>query len=119
MAAISSKGPLSGAKCRPCTPVCRGACVARVMPMLDKGWSWTRWENGTLDLCDAHGEWETGWEKLFDRVAGKALAKQRKRVWSLKLKDCVSEFEKMKRRTVSWQAPDADKICKVGLGYAR
>ncbi|XP_030527052.1 uncharacterized protein LOC115738567 [Rhodamnia argentea] len=119
VATILSKGPLSGAKCRPCTPVCRGACVGRVMPVLDKGWSWTQWENGTLELCDAHGEWETGWEKIFDRVAGKALAKQRKGVWRLKVKDCVSEFEKMKRRTVSWEAPAADEMCKVGLGYAR
>lgn len=119
VAAMSSPGPLSGAKCRPCTVACRDNCVKGIMPGLDRGWSWTDWENGTLRLCDAHGEWERGWEKIFDKVAGRKLAAERKRVWSLKLKQCVSEFEEMRRRSPNWEAPPAEEICKLGLGYAR
>lgn len=116
VAAMSSPGPLSGAKCRPCTPVCEGRCVANVMVSLYKGWSWTDWENGSLKLCDAHGDWEKGWEKIFDRAAGKKFAESRKRVAALKLKQCVDDFEEMRRRTGSWDAPDATEICRLGLG---
>ncbi|XP_062115283.1 uncharacterized protein LOC133829581 [Humulus lupulus] len=113
--ALSSPGPLSGAKCRPCTAACRGACVAEVMPRLYKGWSWTDWANGTLELCDAHEEWEKGWEKIFDRVAGKKLAEERKRVRSLSLKKCVDDFEEMKKRAAIWEAPSPEKMCNMGL----
>ncbi|XP_010266124.1 PREDICTED: uncharacterized protein LOC104603727 [Nelumbo nucifera] len=114
VASLSSPGPLSGTKCRPCTPVCSGPCVADVVATLYKGWSWTDWSNGSLQLCDAHAEWEPGWEKIFDRVAGKKLAAVRRRVGSLNLADCVSDFEEMKRRTVNWEAPPATEICRVG-----
>nr|DAD46581.1 TPA_asm: hypothetical protein HUJ06_016518 [Nelumbo nucifera] len=114
VASISSPGPLSGAKCRPCTPVCAGPCVANVMGTLDRGWSWTDWSGGSLQLCDAHAEWESGWEKIFDHAAGKKLAAARKRVGSLSLADCVGRFEGMKRRTVNWEAPPATEICTLG-----
>ncbi|KAA8528814.1 hypothetical protein F0562_036169 [Nyssa sinensis] len=116
VAALSSPGPLSGAKCRPCSPACSGTCVADVMFGLDRGWSWTDWANGTMQLCDAHGEWENDWEKEFDRVAGKKLAAARKRVWALKLEQCVDDFNEMRRRTDNWDAPPATEICRVGLG---
>ncbi|RVW50911.1 hypothetical protein CK203_071276 [Vitis vinifera] len=115
VAAMSSPGPLSGAKCRPCEPVCQGPCVADVIGSLIKGWSWTDWANGSLQLCDAHGEWEKGWEKRFDRVAGSKLARARKRVGALRLKDCVKDFEEMRNRTSNWDAPTASEICKLGL----
>lgn len=115
VAALSSPGPLSGAKCRPCTAVCEGPCVADVMLMLDKGWSWTNWRNGTLQLCDAHSEWESRWETIFDRVAGKKLAAERKRVKSLTWKKCVADFDEMRGRTVNWDAPAAAEICGLGL----
>lgn len=115
VAAMSSPGPLSGAKCRPCEPVCQGPCVADVIGSLIKGWSWTDWANGSLQLCDAHGEWEKGWEKRFDRVAGSKLARARKRVGALRLKDCVKDFEEMRNRTSNWDAPAASEICKLGL----
>ncbi|KAK4803755.1 hypothetical protein SAY86_003572 [Trapa natans] len=114
VAAMSSPGPLSGAKCRPCTVVCKDKCVADVMSELDRGWSWTDWENGTLRLCDAHGEWESGWERIFDRSAGRKLANERRRVWSLTQRECVEEFEKMRRRSGRWEAPTAEEICKLG-----
>ncbi|KAF2324765.1 hypothetical protein GH714_016699 [Hevea brasiliensis] len=116
VAALSSPGPLSGAKCRPCTPVCEGSCVAGIMSWLDKGWSWTNWENGTLKLCDAHGEWEKEWENIFDKVAGKKRAAVRKRIWGLKLKQCVNDFNEMKRRSSKWDSPPPEEICSLGVG---
>lgn len=116
VAAMSSPGPLSGAKCRPCKPVCEGPCVADVMKSLDKGWSWTDWGNGSLQLCDAHGDWEDGWEKVFDRLAGKKFAAERKRVWKMKLKECVNDFEEMRRRTAHWESPPPAEICRLGFG---
>ncbi|CAM8878320.1 hypothetical protein QQ045_020867 [Rhodiola kirilowii] len=116
VAAMSSIGPLSGAKCRPCKAACEGKCVERVMAGLDKGWSWTEWANGTLNMCDAHGEWESGWEKMFDKAAGKRLAKSRKMVGKIGMKECVKEFEEMRRKvTGEWAAPPVEDICRLGL----
>nr|XP_028950321.1 uncharacterized protein LOC103410441 [Malus domestica] len=111
VASLSSPGPLSGAKCRPCTPVCQGPCVADVMQSLYKGWSWTHWANGTLELCDAHDAWEKDWEIKFDRVAGKKLAAERKRVAGMTTEQCIHDFNQMKKRTANWDAPPAEQIC--------
>ncbi|XP_057468929.1 uncharacterized protein LOC130758118 [Actinidia eriantha] len=116
VAAMSSAGPLSGAKCRPCAAACSGPCVAKVMGGLNRGWSWTDWANGTLELCDAHAEWEEGWEREFDRAAGEEMVAARKRVLGLKLKQCVDDFEEMKRRAANWEASPAAEICGLGLG---
>uniref|UniRef100_A0A2P2IXT8 Uncharacterized protein MANES_05G135000 n=1 Tax=Rhizophora mucronata TaxID=61149 RepID=A0A2P2IXT8_RHIMU len=116
VAALSSPGPLSGAKCRPCTPVCEGSCVAGVMSRLDRGWSWTDWRNNTLKLCDAHDDWERGWEKIFDKVAGKKLAFARKRVMELNFKQCVDDFNAFRRRSSHWESPPVEEMCRLGLG---
>ncbi|XP_061372794.1 uncharacterized protein LOC133315229 [Gastrolobium bilobum] len=115
--ALSSPGPLSGAKCRPCVPVCQGTCVENVMVSVEKEWSWTDWENGSLELCDAHESWENGWEKTFDRVAGKKLAEARKRIHSMKLMNCINDFIKLKNQTAHWNAPPVEDICTLGLAY--
>ncbi|KAL6995952.1 hypothetical protein U1Q18_006090 [Sarracenia purpurea var. burkii] len=116
VAALSSPGPLSGAKCRPCTVACDGLCVGSVMVGLNTWWSWTDWANGSLRLCDARREWQMGWERLFDRTAGTKLATARKRVWELKMEQCVDDFELMKRRTANWDTPPPVEICRHGLG---
>ncbi|KAI4317021.1 hypothetical protein L6164_024934 [Bauhinia variegata] len=115
VAAMSSRGPLSGAKCRPCTPVCKGKCVDEAMMSLDKGWSWTNWENGTLELCDAHEGWENGWEKIFDRLAGKKLSAARKRTRSINFDGCIKEFKQMRKRTNTWDSPPLEDICKLAF----
>lgn len=116
VASISSPGPLSGAKCRPCKPICTGECVDQIMSGLQKGWSWTEWSNNAVQLCDAHDRWEEGWEKTYDKVAGKKFARERKRVKEMKMERCVFDFVKMKNRTAYWDAPPASEICRLGLG---
>ncbi|XP_073035931.1 uncharacterized protein [Primulina eburnea] len=115
VASLSSHGPLSGAKCRPCRPACIGSCVGPIMNGLAKWWSWTEWTNNKLELCDAHNEWENEWEELFDNVAGSNLTSVRKKVWALKMDQCVNWFEEMRRRTARWIAPQAREICGLGL----
>lgn len=115
VAAMSSPGPLSGAKCRPCTPMCEGLCVQNVMESVEKEWSWTHWENGELELCDAHLGWENGWEKIFDRVAGKNFAAARKRIHSMKVRECIRDFLQFKKLSSHWIAPSVDEICTLGL----
>ncbi|XP_010539114.1 PREDICTED: uncharacterized protein LOC104813245 [Tarenaya hassleriana] len=127
VASLLSPGPLSGAKCRPCTATCVGTCVEEVMERLNREWSWTEWRsvNGTttkktsLELCDARGEWEEGWEKVFDEVVGENLARARREVVGedgLEMKRCVEEFEEMRTKAVMWEAPIAEEICVLGLG---
>ncbi|RZC62942.1 hypothetical protein C5167_024709 [Papaver somniferum] len=117
VAAMSSPGPLSGAYCRPCTLVCAGPCVADIMEILAIGWGRLNAENGTVQLCNAHGEWESGWENNFDRFAGEKLAELRKRVMELKFEKCVQDFDEMKERTVNWDAPAAKQICGIALRH--
>ncbi|XP_021766616.1 uncharacterized protein LOC110731081 [Chenopodium quinoa] len=116
VAALSSPGPLSGAKCRPCNPTCTGSCVADVMVGLSKGWSWTPWTSGSIELCNAHSEWEVGWEEMFDEAAGKKLAQFRKRVKTMNVKQCVKDFKQMKKKAAKWDTPPLEQICKLGLG---
>ncbi|KAJ6399713.1 hypothetical protein OIU77_020297 [Salix suchowensis] len=116
VAALSSPGPLSGAKCRPCKPACEGTCVGDVMTWLYKDWSWTDWENGALKLCDARGDLEAGWEKIFDKDAGKEFASERKRVRGLNTKQCADDFNEMKKKASKWDAPPVEEICRLGLG---
>ena len=112
---VGSRGPLSGAKCRPCRAKCTGICVAGVMGLLESRWSWTEWRNGSLKLCDASGKWENGWEELFDAVAGKEAAVVRRRIGSLKMDDCVEGLRELRRRSLRWEAPSLEEICRAGL----
>uniref|UniRef100_A0A7N0US55 DUF7796 domain-containing protein n=1 Tax=Kalanchoe fedtschenkoi TaxID=63787 RepID=A0A7N0US55_KALFE len=116
VAAMSSPGPLSGVKCRPCQATCRGECVERTVEGMSREWSWTEWRNGTMELCDAHGKWESGWEREFDRVAGPKYAGFRMEVEKMKVKECAEDFEQVKRRLAGkWEAPPAEEICRLGL----
>ncbi|KAI3837728.1 hypothetical protein MKX03_008335 [Papaver bracteatum] len=112
VASMWSPGPLSGAYCRPCTPICAGPCADDMMANLPS-WSRIDGENGTLQFCDAHGVWESGWENNFDRFAGEKLAELRKRVIELKFEKCVKDFDEMKKRSVNWDAPAAKQICGI------
>ncbi|KAK2446605.1 hypothetical protein QL285_017388 [Trifolium repens] len=118
VAALSSLGPLSGAKCRPCKPVCMGVCVENMMMWVEKEWSLTGdGVDGSLELCDAHESWEDHWEKIFDRVAGKKFTNARRQIHSLKFDDCVHDFILLKNLTAHWNAPPIKEICALGLAH--
>ncbi|XP_078445729.1 uncharacterized protein LOC144714808 [Wolffia australiana] len=115
VASIASRGPLSGAKCRPCTAACAEPCVEEVMNSLDVGWGWTEGRNGSLDLCDGSGEWESGWGEIFDGVAGGEAAAIRRRATSLDEGGCLMGLRDLQRRAAVWDAPPLEEICRLGL----
>jgi len=83
------------------------------MMWVEKDWSLTTdWAYGSPELCDARESWEDGWEKIFDRVAGKNFVNARKQIHSLKFDDCVHDFNQLKNITGEWNAPPIEEICK-------
>ncbi|KAK1406658.1 hypothetical protein QVD17_42159 [Tagetes erecta] len=112
VASLTSKGPLSGVKCRPCMSVFSSRWSEAVVNGLDRGWSWTESKNGTLKLCDGRGEWERGWEGVFDSVAGVELAEAREKVSGLLFDECVKDFEYMKQRAAIWDVPPVAEVCE-------
>ncbi|GAB2292932.1 hypothetical protein Dimus_027159, partial [Dionaea muscipula] len=115
VAAMSTRGPLSGFKCIPYETLCAGPCADRVMSGLPKEVSWSDSENGTaLEQCDAHDSWKGGWERVFDRFAGTKLAEGQQRVSELNVTECVKDFEAMNRKAAHSETPSISEIYKLG-----
>jgi hypothetical protein len=112
VAALGSAGPLSGAKCRPCRPACAGACAERSVARLEPAWSWT---GGAVQLCDASGPWEPGWEALFDAAAGRDAARARRAVARMGAGECVARMEAFRALADRWDAPSPAEMCRIGL----
>ncbi|KAJ3693946.1 hypothetical protein LUZ60_009426 [Juncus effusus] len=113
VASMGSPGPLSGAKCRPCQPICKGRCLDQILPRLDYGWSWTEWRNGSLELCDGSKAWGEYWESTFDQIAGENAASVRRKVAMMGLEECVQGIEELKSKAVRWEGPDPKEICEL------
>jgi len=63
------------------------------------------------------GTGKKGGRKFLTESPGKKLAESRKRVKKMKLKQCVDDFEEMKKkRSGSWESPEVEVMCRVGLG---
>lgn len=115
VAYMGSEGALSGAKCRPCRPICNAQCAEQTMEQLGKNWSWMESKNNSVSLCDASGEWPNDWEIIFDKLAGKYGSTARKKITKIDVNRCIKEFEAMKQRSEKWEAPKLEKICHLGL----
>lgn len=118
VASLSTRGPLNGAKCRPCIPVSKGTEAVAIIQSLVRSWSWTLPPPG-LELCDAHDVWEENWEGVFDKIAGPKLETARKKIKNHSLSSCIKEFEAMKKKTSIWDAPPSDTICKKTYGQSQ
>lgn len=108
---ISSKGPLNGAKCRPCRPVVIGEAARSILEATVRSWSWT----GSLDgpeLCNPTNDWEADWEGIFDKVAGPESQGARREFQNKTLADCIEDVEAFKKQVWFWDAPPPSTICK-------
>lgn len=115
VASMGSMGPLSGAKCRPCRAACKGGCVEEVGRGWDEDWNSIEWRDGTLELCDGSGEWEEGWERVFDELAGEEAARARRRVGMMGVEECVEGWEELRGKAWSgWEAPSPEVVCGLG-----
>ncbi|CAO2175651.1 unnamed protein product [Urochloa humidicola] len=116
VASMGSHGPLSGAKCRPCQCAYAGPRANQIWAGLDSNRGRVEWRNKGLGLCNATGDWEKGWEEVFDELAGAVAAKARRRVVGISFAECVHDLEVLRSRTSNWEALDPGKICLIGLG---
>ncbi|KAJ1699917.1 hypothetical protein LUZ63_008429 [Rhynchospora breviuscula] len=112
VASIASPGPLSGAKCRPCVPHCKGECIEKLGP--EKWLGWTEWRNGSLELCDGSQPWQEGWEEFFDKVADKVTADMRHKVKEMTTEVCWQDMKGLKKNAGRWNGPDPIEICNLG-----
>lgn len=111
--AVSTKGALNGAKCRPCTPKSTGAGAQAILSKLGKGWGWPGTIEGA-ELCDARGDWESQWPQIYERESGERLPGAAKNVTTRSIAECVRDMEEFQKEWEVWQGPPAKEICSVG-----
>ncbi|XP_024538142.1 uncharacterized protein LOC9656132 [Selaginella moellendorffii] len=109
---MASKGPLNGAKCRPCRAKIRGEEARAITEALNRGWSWSGPNEG-VELCDATGDWDADWEAVYDNVVGQCSQLERLRVSRLgTLDECVERLTEFERMWGEWDAPSPASICE-------
>ncbi|KAH8954179.1 hypothetical protein BDL97_08G066000 [Sphagnum fallax] len=111
---ITTKGPLNGSKCRPCTPRAMGPEAQAVVDKLSKGWGWPGFIEG-LQLCDAQGDWERHWERFFPKRPGFDVSLDMIRMQNMTLASCIQEIEDFQQQWEVWDAPPAKIICEQRL----
>ncbi|KAG6550753.1 hypothetical protein Mapa_007657 [Marchantia paleacea] len=112
---IGSKGPLNGAKCRPCTPLAVGRHARSIVNASDRSVAWV---GPTEDpqLCDARGDWEDQWEGIFDEISGPDAADARKKISSRTFDECVRDVEDFQQQWEVWDAPSSEILCGIDTG---
>ncbi|KAL2634727.1 hypothetical protein R1flu_006206 [Riccia fluitans] len=110
---IGSKGPLNGAKCRPCTPKLVGKRAEELVTASDKSIAWVG-PTENPQLCDASGKWEDNWETIFDDIAGQEAAVVRQKISSRTLSQCIQDMEDFREQWNVWDAPSAQVLCGKG-----
>ncbi|CAM6109993.1 unnamed protein product [Calypogeia fissa] len=106
VASIDSRGPLNGAKCRPCTP--------KIVWKAPNETKMTRASIGPTDeadLCDARKGWEKNWEEIYDSVAGPDMAEVRQRIGRRTLDECIRDMQLFQREWEFWNATSPEILC--------
>ena len=87
------KGPLNGAKCRPCAVPLFPADVAYPeLQHLKPSYGRIRSDHAGIAVCNASGPWDKGWEAVFDAYAGAAAAAVRKSIGGRGAGKCEQDF---------------------------
>eukprot|EP00249_Psilotum_nudum_P019739 c27396_g1_i2 orf=520-1962(+) len=110
---ISSKGPMNGAKCRPCTPVAKGEVAKSILKALAKSWAGISHNDG-VELCDPRHDWEVDWKDLFDSIAGPGFADVRRQMQNETMFECIEQVGEFQRQVEIWDAPLPATICEKG-----
>eukprot|EP00850_Spirogloea_muscicola_P000592 SM000002S05672 [mRNA] locus=s2:1552679:1554513:+ [translate_table: standard] len=106
--ALSSRGFMNGAKCRPCTPAATSSRALELVRAVDPGWKGT---GHGVELCNAQQEWEPGWEDIFDRTAGLEGAAVRKGLMGRGYGRCVAEMAELQARVEVYTGPTPELLC--------
>ena len=105
VASISSKGPLNGAKCRPCDPISNGTEAMSIIQGLDRGHGWIG-NVEEIELCNATVDWEPNWRDVYHNVFVSL---------NQSVSECIQANEELRKEVQLWDAPIAKVICEVGL----
>ncbi|CAM6109995.1 unnamed protein product [Calypogeia fissa] len=106
VASIDSRGPLNGAKCRPCAPE-----IVWKAPNETKMTQASIGPTDEADLCDARKAWEKNWEEIYDSVAGPDMAEVRQRIGRRTLDECIRDMQLFQREWEFWNATSPEILC--------
>ena len=122
-----SQGPLNGAKCRPCSsPLFGRERTYEVLQALRRDCGRIRADSRGVVLCNASGEWEVGWERVFDEFVGAAAVHTRLSVAKRSQERCTVDLSALTEAdstpsllsdgnytTVAYIGPPASAVCEA------